>query len=279
MNKLLQEMEIRAKYIAQHKDFNYVVMKHHELLSAVYESSPLYYKTLFKSNKFILGICILSIYVRSENPTIDQVKEYCSKLNLFSKNSISSFIVFLRVTGRIVTETNKIDKRKLNYSPTKKVLAETELLIKTMILPLEGVTHNFSERVDLSSENFVLDFFDKYSSIVFANIFLHVVIPASGCFILKDAGHMMIINIMVKHLKAGSNRFAFNMVKSANECAVSRTHLKRALLDAQKEGLLEVNSKAGELTLNEGFHAMSIHYMSLYLACIEYGALRDETLA
>ncbi|MBB6114125.1 hypothetical protein F4826_001003 [Rahnella inusitata] len=279
MNTLLLEMEKRALSIAQHENFNDVVVSHHKMISDVYASSPLYYKILFKSNKFILGICILAIYVSYENPTIDQVKEYCGKLNIFSTNSISSFILFLRVTGRIKTEKNKIDKRKLNYSPTNKLLAETELLIKTMILPLEGVTHNASERIDLSSENFVLDFFFKYSLIVFANIFLHVVIPAASCFILKDAGHMMIINIMVKHIHAGSNRFAFNMVKSANECGVSRTHLKTALLDAQKEGLLELNSSAGELTLNESFHAMTTHYMSLYLACIEYGTLRDQTLA
>ena len=275
---MLKEMEVRALSISQHRNFQDVVVSHHKMISDVYESSPLYYKILFKSNKFILGISLLAIYVSYENPTIDQVKEYCGKLNIFSKNSISSFIVFLRVTGRIITKPNKYDKRKLNYLPTEKVLAETELLIKTMLFPLDRITTNFVERVNVSSENFVLDFFVKYSQIVFANIFLHVVIPESSCFILKDAGHMMIINIMVKHINAGRNQFAFNMVKSAKECGVSRTHLKKALLDAQKEGLLEVNSAEGQLTLNEAFHTMSTHYMSLYLACVEYGALYDETM-
>ncbi|WP_261458350.1 hypothetical protein [Serratia fonticola] len=275
MNKLLKKMEIRASSIAQHEKFKEVVAYHHKMISDVYNSSPLYYKTLFKSNKFILGICLLSIYVSHEDPTIDQVKEHCGNLNIFSANSISSFIVFLRVTGRIITTKNKIDKRKLNYRPTKKALDETELLIKTMIFPLKKITPNFAERVSASSENFVLDFFVKYSQIFFANIFMHVVIPDSSCFILKDAGHMMIINIMIKHINSGSNRFAFNMVKSAKECGVSRTHLKKALLDAQKEGLLEVNSLEGELILNDTFHTMSTHYMALYLACVEYGALKE----
>lgn len=279
MNSLLQKMEARALSIAHHEKFKGVVVSHYRLLSDVYDSSPLYYKILFKSNKFILGISLLAIYVSHENPTINQVKEYCGKLNIFSTNSISSFIIFLRVTGRIITTINKEDKRKLNYFPTEKVLAETELLIKTMILPLEEITHNFSKRVNLSSEKFVLEFFVKYSQVVFANIFLHIVIPQSSCFILKDAGHMMMVNIMVKHITSGSNRITFNMVKSAKECGVSRTHLKKALLDAQEEGLLEVNSAEGELILNEAFHTMSTHYMSLYLACVEYGALRDGTMA
>jgi hypothetical protein len=272
-------MEKRALSIAQHEKFKEVIVSHHKMLSDVYNSSHLYYKTLFKSNKFILGISLLAIYVSCENPTIDQVKEYCGKLNIFSANSISSFIIFLRVTDRITTTKKNDDKRKLNYRPTKKALSEAELLIKTMLLPLEKITPNFAERVSIPSENFVLDFFLKYSKIVFANIFLHIIIPESACFILKDAGHMMIINIMVKHINSKSNRFSFNMVKSAKECGVSRTHLKKTLLDAQKEGLLEVNSVDGELILNESFHTMSIHYMSLYLACIEYGAIQDNILS
>ncbi len=270
MSLILNDIESKALIIARRHGFNDAIVEHHHMLMDVYASTPSYFKTLFKSNRFILGIVLLSIYSTQEHATIDQVKEYCEKLNIFSKNSINSFILFLRVSGRIQTVKDENDKRKLLFTPTEKALIETKRLIRTMVSPIQKMNEKIIVEEIIDKDDFVFLFFKHYSEVVFNDVFLHILVPESKCFIMRDAGHVIITHIMTNCLKLDKNRLQLNLFDSAKQCGVSRSHLRRSLVDAEGQGLLDFKSISGEVIINQEFHDIANRYMSLYFSAIEY---------
>lgn len=273
MKTTLEVIEERALELEASEGFEKAIALHYEMLMKVYSTNPTFFKTLFKSNRFILGLSLFSFYATVENATIDQVKEYCEKLNILSKNTIASFFIFLKVTRRIETEKSTFDKRKVVYRPTQKLIKETELLVRTMITPLREIFEDYDVEKNFSSEFFFMNFFKNYSDVVFSKIFMHIILPESDCIIIKDAGHVILNNIVSKYIHSNVKTIDYNFDKSAKECGVSRSHLRRTLLDAQSEGLLTLSLSEGRLTLNDSFLVMAKRYMSIYFSAIEYGTL------
>lgn len=273
MKTTLQIIESRASVLESSDGLEGAIALHYAMLMEVYATNPTYFKTLFKSNRFILGLALFSFYATDKDATIDQVKEYCEKLNILSKNTIASFFLFLKVTRRIETKRSITDKRKITYAPTSKLIKETELLVRTMITPLKEIFDGYDLEEHFSSENFFTEFFVNYSDVVFSNIFMHIILPESDCLIIKDAGHVIMNNILVIHINTKNKTFFYNVDKAAKECGVSRSHLRRTLLDAQSEGLLTLRPTEGKLTLHDSFLVMAKRYMSIYFSAIEYGLL------
>lgn len=273
MKTTLQVIESRASVLESSDGLDRAIALHYAMLMKVYDTNPSYFKTLFKSNRFILGLALFSFYATDENATINKVKEYCEKLNILSKNTIASFFLFLKVTRRIETKRSIADKRKMTYKPTSKLIKETELLVRTMVTPLKEIFDGYDLEEHILSDSFFNDFFINYSDVVFSNIFMHIILPESDCLIIKDAGHVILNNILVKHIKTGKRTISYNVDKAAKECGVSRSHLRRTLLDAQSEGLLTLRTAESKLTLQDSFLVMAKRYMSIYFAAIEYGVV------
>lgn len=277
MKTTLQIIQDRADILESSDGLDRAIALHYAMLMKVYATNPSYFKTLFKSNRFILGLALFSFYATDEDATINQVKEYCEKLNILSKNTIASFFIFLKITRRIETKKSISDKRKVNYTPTRKLIEEVQLLVRTMIIPLKEIFDDYDLEEHFSSDSFFTDFFVNYSDVVFSNIFMHIILPESDCLIIKDAGHVILNNILVEHIRIKNKTISYNVDKAAKECGVSRSHLRRTLLDAQSEGLLTLRSTEGKLTLHDSFLVMAKRYMSIYFAAIEYGVVGKST--
>lgn len=252
-------------------NINDAIKCHYDLLLKQYLTNPLYFKTLFKANRFIVGSAILGIYYTRTGSTFKDIKRFCIGNDLFSSNSLDSFLLFLRVGGRLEVYRDEKDKRKLNYKPTPKALEETRRMINTMLIPYAMLSESVDVDFYQKHENFIPEFFRAYSEVTLNRLFLHDMVPGSGVFLSRDGGHMIMFYIYLKSIKQNSRAIQFNILKASFCCAVSRSHIRRSLQDAEQAGLLKIEDESHQLVLTEEFMTMVKDYFCLYLASTVHG--------
>lgn len=272
-----KKLELENKLRNQSREFrnrsniDNAIQCHYDLLLKQYLTNPLYFKTLFKANRFIVGSAILGIYYTRDGSTFKDIKRFCIGNDLFSSNSLDSFLLFLRVGGRLEVYRDANDKRKLNYKPTTKALAETRRMIHTMLLPCAMLKDDFDLDFYQKHQSFVPEFFRGYSEVTLNRIFLHDMVPGSGEFLSRDGGHMIMFNIYLESIKQKSQIIHYNVLKAAFCCGVSRSHIRRCLQAAEQVNLLKIQDESQQLALTQEFLDMVKDYFCIYLATVEHG--------
>ncbi|UAN54638.1 hypothetical protein KGP26_29135 (plasmid) [Serratia sp. JSRIV002] len=259
--------------IAKQSGFERAVLAHHDLIQDSFKKKPFFFKSIFNSSRFIILLFILSVYYTSEPSYIEDVKRRCGRIDLISMNSISSFIMTLRVLGLIKVIKSDFDNRKLTYYLTERALLEAKTLINSMAKPLMEI---FSGDYCVNSNESLRYFFINYSKIIFTGNFMHLIHPASSTFIMRDSGHMIITSIYVKYIRSKALSFDFELVNVAKECGVSRSHLKRCLNDAEKNGFLTLCTSKRKISITSKFIEMAERYMAIYLSAIYFGFRRKS---
>ncbi|HIE6455463.1 TPA: hypothetical protein ACXJEC_004726, partial [Serratia marcescens] len=232
------------------------------------KKKPFFLKMLFNSNRFIILLFVCSVYYTSNPAYIEDVKRRCNRTDLVSLNSINSFIMMLRTFGLMKVEKSTYDNRKLIYNLSDKAVSEAISLIDSMAIPLKeifGIEYAIESKCDLRK------FFVNYSEIIFSGNFMHIVHAESSVFIMRDSGHMIILNIYRRYLMSKSTYFDFDLAGVARECGVSRTHLKRCLDDAENVDLLYLYPYRRKIAVTSKFIDIASHYMAIYLSAIHFG--------
>lgn len=247
------------------------IVKHFNLLLELYIEKPLYFKILFKANRFILGLVILSKFYATSDHSLKGLKEHCLSLNILSKNTIDSFIFYLRAGRRLNMLHDVNNKRKLTYEPTEKALEETRRLLNSMVIPYDIMfpERPLGERVN--AIGCLSMFFNNYSELVFNEIFVVDFVVDAQPLVTKDAGHMILYHLFSEVKRQNSTIIKINYYKSAIICGISRSHLKRCLLSCEKEKLISINKNANYLQISTRLTMAARYYFSLYLATIVYG--------
>ncbi|MFU2319076.1 hypothetical protein [Rahnella sp. PCH160] len=269
--KLRDLISHRAQEIKSHKDIESVMQKHYKLLFRLYLTKPLYFKVIFKANRFIIGSAIMAYFFTTEYPTLRHVKDFCKKTGLISDNTVDSFLLFIRVGGRMDVKKDPLDKRKLNYTVTSKALDETRALINTMVIPYGMLYKDFDVSRCLKMENFNAEYFRKYSEITLNQIYLFDMVPDCKEFIFRDAGHMILMDLYVESIRQKSPMIEYNYLRASLKCGVSRSHIKRCLKAAEAGGLLILDTTNNTIVLHLSFMQMVLNYFAVYMAMVEYG--------
>ncbi|KNC08246.1 hypothetical protein HS962_02195 [Pantoea sp. BIGb0393] len=269
--QLTQLIFQRAQEIKSHKNIALVMQKHYKLLFRLYLTKPLYFKAIFKANRFIIGSAIMAYFFTTHKPTLCQVKDFCKKTGLISNNTIDSFLLFIRVSGRMEVEKDAQDKRKLTYKVTTKALDETRALINTMMIPYGMLYEDFDVSACLKMKTFKTEYFKKYADITLNHVYLFDMVPESKAFIFRDAGHMLLMDLYIETLKQQSSVIEYNYLKASLKCGVSRSHIKRCLQAAEAVGLLTLDAANNSIILHLSFMQMALDYFAVYMAMVEYG--------
>lgn len=271
-DSVIKAVEAHTSEMLGNDNLEMAIQKHFSMLFKIYIKSPIYFKMLFKANRFIVGMVILSkYYVSKTAPLLSDLKDHCAGMNILSKNTIESFIFTLRVSGRLEVNAEKDNKRRLNYQPTKKSLQETKELLLTMTAPYEILFPRSGIIEKTGEDTFIECFFKKYSRIVFLEIFSGDLVPDAHHLISKDAGHMIMYYLLNEKIKQQSSTISFNYLKASITCGVSRSHLKRCFRSCEEAGLLKIDEKKNTLRLNDSYISMAKHYFAFYLATLSYG--------
>ncbi|MCX0498480.1 hypothetical protein [Erwinia billingiae] len=269
--KLTELIFLRAEIIKSHKDIEAVMQKHYRLLFRLYLTKPLYFKVIFKANRFIIGSALIAYFYTTEKPTLRQVKDFCKKTGLISDNTIDSFLLFIRVGGRMDVKKDPQDKRKLNYQVTSKALDETRALINTMMIPYGMLYPDFNVSGYLKMENFTASYFQKYSEITLNQVYLFDMVPDCKAFVFRDAGHMLLMDLYIESIKQQTVVIEYNYLKASLKCGVSRSHIRRCLQAAEVGGLLTLDTENNTIILHPTFMQMALNYFAVYMAMVEYG--------
>ena len=274
-----KKQELEAKIIQKSVEFrerdniNEAINCHYELLHKLYLTNTLYFKTISKANRFIIGSAILGIYYTRNGCTFKDIKRFCITNDLLSINALASFLLFLRVGGRLEVYRDESDKRKLNYKPTAKALTEAKEMINTMLIPCAMLSANDRFNLDYyqNDQNFVPAFFKSYAGITLNRIFIHDMVPGSDVFLSRDGGHMIMFNLYLESVKQKTLDVNYNFLKASFSCGVSRSHIRRCLQAAEQKQLLTMVENQHIVSLTPAFIQLVKDYFALYLASVKHG--------
>lgn len=263
-------LEKQAKTIRSSNLFHSAIVKHSVMLKDTYRKHPLFYKIIFRNSRFIICSTILSIYYNRPNAGLKDVKLFFKGKNIISENSLDSFLFFLRVGRRLEVMHPEQDKRQLLYKPTPSALRETHALIASMALPYQVIAPSIPVAALLETSDFIPAFFEAYGQLMLKEIYLIDLVPQADLFISKDAGHMVLMMLFIESIEQDSPLLLISSARIAKFCSVSRAHINRILLSAEKSGLLMTTNNV-VIELNSSFFIMAERYFSLYFAMVGFG--------
>lgn len=267
----------RRRDIGLSEGLDAAVMAYYNTVKLIYMTNPLTFKVMFKANRIIILMAILSNYYTLANPSFKEVKKLCINNDLLSVNALDSFISFLHVGGRLEVMRDEQDKRKLTYQPTEKVLNEVRELINSLLLPYAMIHPEFDLAQRIGHDDFMADFFKNYTQVILREIFVYDAVPDSREFLIRDGGHMMMFHLYIESLRQRTLTVQYNYLKASVEFSVSRSHIKRCFQAAERLDLLSLRQDGKTIELKPRFIKMVKDAFCFYLATIEYGVFGGET--
>ncbi|RLM11131.1 hypothetical protein BIY27_12975 [Gibbsiella quercinecans] len=268
--KIQRYLEQSANDIRESALFHSAIINHGKLIKDAYKKHPLFYKVIFRNSRFIICSSILSIYFTCPNARLKDIKEFFKGKDIVSENSLDSFLLFLRVGRRLEVSRIAQDKRQLYFKPTDSALRETHALVSSVALPYQTIFPDIPVTRLLELPDFMPVFFGTYGQLMMKEIYLIELVPQAALFISKDAGHMVLLMLLTESIKQNSHTLLLSSATIAKFCSVSRAHINRMLLAAEKSGLL-VTTNNVMIELNSSFFIMVERYFSLYFAMVGFG--------
>ncbi|HGM5492587.1 TPA: hypothetical protein ACKP1B_004286 [Serratia fonticola] len=269
-HQLELELELRATKIRNSAQFHQTIVKHGAIIEQAYHDHPLFYKIIFRNSRFIICSALLSIYYTQNQAALKDVKAFFKGKNIISENSLDSFLFFLRVGRWLEVKKAEQDRRTLLFTPTKNALRAAYGLVSSMALPYQTLAPEMQVAAMLEQPWFLPAFFKTYGQLVVKELYLIDLVPQVELFISKDAGHMVLLILFMESIRHNSNMLLLSSAEIAKFSAVSRTHINRILLAAEKSGLLTTKNNV-LIELNSSFIVMAERYFSLYMAMVGYG--------
>lgn len=266
------EKHVEAIKSFPHQEFKKSILLHYDSMSYSYSKNKLFYKTIFKSHRFVLATILVIEFFTSSPPLLAEVKRKFMLLDMLSDNTVSNFLIFLKVSRRIKTRALIDDRRKQEFIVTDKGLNETLELIKTMAIPLDFLNPELLLKTKINKKDTLNKFFHHYAAIVRNRLFDFEGVNHIGIFILKDAGHMIILNLYCNvEQKSHGNIVSLSLAEISANCGVSRSHIKRIITEAELAGLLLFSVENKEIMLLPLFFQMTEKYMAYYFSSVLIG--------
>ncbi|CAM4042470.1 hypothetical protein [Serratia silvae] len=264
------ELEQRATKIRRSSQFHQAIIEHGVMISVVYKNHPMFYKVIFRNSRFIICSALLAIYYTQKEAALKDVKSFFKGKSIISENSLDSFLFFLRVGRWLVVKKADQDRRTLLFAPTQNALSEAHNLVSSMALPYQTLAPEIPVADLLDQSWFLPVFFKVYGQLMIQEIYLIDLVPQAALFITKDAGHMVLLMLFMESIRHNSHMLFLSSAEIAKFSSVSRTHINRILLAAEKSGLLTTQNNV-LIELNSSFVVMAERYFSLYMAMVGYG--------
>lgn len=266
----IQKMHDFCDALKGSKDFKSLVSLHEELVVKIYSRKPLFYKMVFKYDRFLLALCIYGYHFKTNRPTLKQIKKrIVDDYNLASPSTFSSFITMLHFTGRLELLKIPGDRRSKHFAVTRSVLDETWDLLMTMIKPY-GSIYRVKRIEQLSfSESIIEDFFIRYVDFVENNITITNEFNGLELFLNRDGGHMIILRIYIEYIRKKTFSIDLAPKELASYASVSMMHINNILHNAARSELVSIDKRTG-IRINESFVNLFESYFSFYLCQILY---------
>lgn len=244
------------------------ILLHFDLIMEIYREKPFFYKNLFKYDRFMVALSLLSFNYRDEQVPLSKVKAFCQARGYMSRNSLDSYFSFLVVSGYMNIQLHVQDGRQRNFQPTEKTLCAATLLLKSYLLPSQMISLSDCWLQELGRSADLLRFYARgFSRILESGFLLDKVLPEAKWILNRDGGHLPMLALYTDALRNGSLETGYKVssyLGTSSRLGVSKTHMQRMIKEGQLQGYFKCDKRFVELS--PAFVDLIRRAMSIYFA-------------
>lgn len=269
MNKadLLEHLKETSFEIAK-GNIDDAILLHFDLVMEQYRTKPSFYKNVFKYDRLMVALSLLSFSYKDERVPLSKVKAFCYDRGYMSHNSLDSYFSFFVITGNMNVRLDAEDGRQRIFQPTNAALRDTTQLVKSYLLPSQLVSPYNSRLFDIVSSADLLDvFFRGYTRLLEAEFQVGNLLPEAKWFLNRDGGHLPMLALYADTLRNGSLATGYNVssyVEVSARLGVSKTHMQRMIKEGELQGYFKGHKRVVEIS--PAFIELIRRAMSIYFS-------------
>jgi hypothetical protein len=221
---------------------------------ALYEDDPFLTRLLLEAGRYVTFgsiMCMHARYVetdRSTWPTMSLLKESMAQFGLSSSRRVEALVARLVHSGFLEMVTSNEDRRVRILTPTERMFNQDLDWLAAHYLPLQVLFPNpgygpMIERdrsFQMAQRSVSMDFFGRGANILASN-------PGIMLFLGRDAGVMILIKlIQMAHAVNEDFHEDLSYADIGRRFGVSRTHVRKVLLDAERAGFVRLSGRGGQ---------------------------------
>lgn len=258
-----------------------VIKDHYYLMLAKYKSNPLFYKTLFKIDRYMVALVLLSKFYSTKGMALSDVRSFCEDRGYLSKNTLESYFSFFLVTKRMTILTHPSNGRLRVYEPSAEALAETKTILDALLLPLASLSMEYLRFPTIFNSSSRSEHFLKgFAQLIDARCTLDLIVPDAHWMLNRDGGYMLVLALYIDMSKNRTEQGGYKSSTYATLSSllcVSSTHLMRLVREGEIRGYFKSHKNIVEVTPKfESFvRAMMACTFAIAIASIELGEIQE----
>jgi hypothetical protein len=229
-------------------------------LTEIYQGNRIMNAMLNERARGQIGYLVLMMqWAAQEQPgtqgvTMSRMKAACTRLNYCSPNRVDSIMAMMRLFGYVRFESDPYDQRVRVIVPTEKLIGNyverwrRHFQAMALVLPEGEIGLAALQRPGFAAA-FAREIFREYS----AGLRVANASPEIDTFLDRNCGMMILLFLVSKGLPdealPGALRATFTVSGLARRFAVSRTHVRKLLTDAESEGLVSDTANEASIRL------------------------------
>ncbi len=258
---------------------------------ARYRQNSVFSRATKDVSRFFFGYFALYLHARGDL-TLTTIRDLCSEMGLASPGRAAAILLRLRMIGYVQADTTQTDRRVRRYVPTQSMRAEflqanrDELAALALIEPEADIA---AKRLDDPAfyRAFMLRMGEGLAAVVADSGSGGEERNATTLFTTRNSGTMILLDIAISG-EAGDaypprGPVKMNVRELSRKYDVSRSHVHKLLLDAEKAGLLTRNpdEQAGVFSEKLRTGIIDLHVAQLIgnAACAHHATLATANSA
>jgi hypothetical protein len=244
----------RTNILRQNPNFTSAAVKYAFGIVRLFEGQYTENKVMANFARQIICLSIVALHFNEKSgkhrSLVTSIQRLTTSLEICSKNTTAATIDLLERVGFVTRTRDQRDHRLYLIQPTPRLMHNVRELVSVSVSAADELyplrrypdllcsTDDFMERYFAAS----LHSLRNISSLIFHNSGLHI-------FDMRDSGAILLCKLMTMRCCEDDNVVSFPFEQVAQLYGVSRTHIRRLILNAESEGLLKIVEDGGQKIL------------------------------
>lgn len=245
-----------SEAILNHPEFPRARSVYLDSVLALYGENAFLNKLLMEAARiviFAVAICLEAGYREEDRdtwPTVGNLKKALAVFNIASPRRIDHVLSRLTQTGYLESQVSSLDGRARLLLPTGRMKGHDQDWLVAHYAPLAILFGEADYALPLSRDSrfqrvqrrIATSFFAQSAMVLLRN-------PDIMLFLSRDAGILVLAELVKESMNQKSSSVPLSFADLGRRFAVSRTHVRQLLVDAEAQGLVEFSPNRRQVTL------------------------------